>query len=66
MRDELGSVPRGGLTAQGAAAGAAARPARGDLGGATDVQRHRVYISKTPSPSEWDPARPTPYDVDAT
>lgn len=62
VRDEIGTVREAGRLKGGAAAGAVA--------GATTAGSERpapaVYISKAPSPTEWDPSRPTPYDVDAT
>ena len=64
VRDEIGSVREAGRlkgAAAGAAAGAPRRPRR-----ARSQPAPAVYISKPPSPTEWDPARPTPYDVDAT
>ena len=70
VRDEIGSVRDAGRL-KGAAAGAAA-----GAGGATGAAAIGVddgadavdapYISRVPGPTEWDPARPTPYDVDAT
>ena len=49
---------------KGAAAGAAAGAATAAT--ASGASEPAVYISKAPSPTEWDPSRPTPYDVDAT
>lgn len=61
VRDEIGSVRSAG-SLKGAAAGAAG----GAAGAASGAPEPAVYISKAPSPTEWDPSRPTPYDVDAT
>ncbi len=61
VRDEIGSVRSAG-SLKGATAGAAA----GADGTASGAPEPAVYISKAPGPTEWDPSRPTPYDVDAT
>jgi sec-independent protein translocase protein TatB len=31
-----------------------------------DAVERDPYLSRVPGPTEWDPSRPTPYDVDAT
>jgi sec-independent protein translocase protein TatB len=31
-----------------------------------DAVEPAPYLSRVPGPTEWDPSRPTPYDVDAT
>lgn len=72
VRDQIGSVRAagkgltGGSTAAGAAAagGAVAASTANGAGGAHVVEE--PYISTRPTPLEWDSARPTPYDVDAT
>ena len=62
VRDEIGSVRSAG-SLKGAAAGAAVG---GAAATASAAREPAVYISKPPSSTEWDPSRPTPYDVDAT
>ena len=73
VREQIGSVRAAGkgLTGGSAAAGAAAAggavaasATAGSAGGAPSVEE--PYISTHATPLEWDPARPTPYDVDAT
>jgi sec-independent protein translocase protein TatB len=67
VRDEIGSVRSAGSITGGvtmAAAGGAA--AAGAAGGAADGGGPPVYISKARGTTQWDPSRPTPYDVDAT
>ena len=68
VRDEIGSVrSAGSLKAGGAAAGAAAGGSAALVaGGSADAPAARVYVSKARSVQDWDPSRPTPYDVDAT
>jgi sec-independent protein translocase protein TatB len=73
VRDQIGTVRSagkgltGGKAAAGAAvAGGAAVTAAGAAGSAAVAGAPEVYISKNPVPTVWDPARPTPYDVDAT
>jgi sec-independent protein translocase protein TatB len=73
VRDQIGSVRSagkgltGGKAAAGAAvAGGAAVTAATAGGSETSDAAPAVYISKHPGPTAWDPARPTPYDVDAT
>ena len=63
VRDEIGSV-RSARLAQGRGGAGAAGADRRD--GIRRRAEPAVYISKAPSPTEWDPSRPTPYDVDAT
>ena len=52
VREQIGSVR------------VAASATAGSAGGAPSVEE--PYISTHATPLEWDPARPTPYDVDAT
>jgi sec-independent protein translocase protein TatB len=73
VREQIGSVRAagkgltGGSAAAGAAAagGAVAASATASAGGGAPVVEE-PYISTRATPLEWDPARPTPYDVDAT
>jgi sec-independent protein translocase protein TatB len=73
VRDQIGSVRSAGkgltggkAAADAAVAGGAAVTAAGAGGGGAPDAKPEVYISKHPSPTAWDPTRPTPYDVDAT
>ena len=73
VRDEIGSVREAGRlkgAAAGAAAGGGAGAADAAGAGTRDVDGSDAvvapYISRVPGPTEWDPSRPTPYDVDAT
>ena len=70
VRDEIGSVRSAGSIGGGAtvaaAGGAAAAAAAGAADETADGAGPRVYISKARSSTQWDPSRPTPYDVDAT
>jgi sec-independent protein translocase protein TatB len=77
VRDEIGSV-RDAARLKGGAAGAAgamagagaaalgAGPSDGDGMDPVDAGNDAPYVSRLPGPTEWDPSRPTPYDVDAT
>jgi sec-independent protein translocase protein TatB len=64
VREEIGSVRDAGRL-KGAGAGAAAGATAG-AAAVTDRTEPAVYVSKAPSATQWDPSRPTPYDVDAT
>ena len=76
VRDEIGTVREAGRIKGGAAGAAGAAGAVGAAaaldgtstasGTGSDRPAPAVYISKAPGPTEWDPSRPTPYDVDAT
>lgn len=68
-----GGVAAGAAGVAGAAGAAGAVGAGAVAGGtagadstAGDAGAPRVYVSKARSTREWDPSRPTPYDVDAT
>lgn len=65
VRDEIGSVREAGRL-KGAAAGAAAGGAAPGSDPESERSAPAVYVSQSPGPTEWDPSRPTPYDVDAT
>ena len=65
VRDEIGSVREAGRL-KGAAAGAAAGGAATGSDPEAERSAPAVHVSRAPGPTEWDPSRPTPYDVDAT
>ena len=64
VRDEIGSVRSAGSLKGGAAAAGGAAALAGGL--SADAPTAPVYVSKARSVTDWDPSRPTPYDVDAT
>ncbi|GAA4411970.1 twin-arginine translocase TatA/TatE family subunit [Fodinibacter luteus] len=71
VRDEIGSVREVGRRSGGApGAGVAAGTVAGAAGAAgvsgTDRPVPATYVSRARSAKEYDPTRPTPYDIDAT
>jgi sec-independent protein translocase protein TatB len=75
VRDQIGTVKAagkgltGGKAAAGAVVAGGAAVSAGAVGGDQGQQPAPladVYISTVPTPTAWDPSRPTPYDVDAT
>lgn len=69
IRDEIGAVrTAAGLRAAGTAAGAAAATTAPDVTPADVTPVEPVYddVPAWRGPVEWDPTRPTPFDVDAT
>ena len=59
-----GKMLAGAFAAGAAAAGTAAAGAAASAG--EDRPPAATYVSKARSVPDWDPSRPTPYDVDAT
>jgi len=65
VRDEIGSVREAGrLKGAAEAGGATAALASGAATG--DAVASQPQVTRLPRRTEWDPTRPTPYDVDAT